>query len=289
MADTRAERQAARARLALLSTPYRVPLAGVRELGEQATFYARALGAVPLTLRRYRLETLRVLSDIAWGNGALIVGGGTMGVVVVLALASGATVALQGYIGLDALGLAPLIGFVSAFANTREIAPLMAAAAFAAQAGCRYTAQLGAMRIGEEIDALESMAVHPIPYLVTTRMIAGFVAIIPLYLVALLASFATTQAVITVAFGQSSGSFEHYFFSFFSPHDVFLSVVKVSVFVVLATLIHCYYGFHAHGGPDGVGKAAGRAIRASLITIVLANMTMTALFWGFDPGVRISG
>jgi len=289
MTDTRAERSAARARLAKLSTPYRAPAAGLRELGEQATFYAVALRSVPLTLRRYRLETIRILTDITWGNGALIVGGGTIGVIAILALASGATVALQGYIGLDALGLAPLIGFVSAFANTREIAPLISAVAFAAQAGCRYTAQLGSMRIAEEIDALEAMAVHPVPFLVTTRMIAGFVAIIPLYLVALLASYATTELVITTVFSQSSGSFQHYFQTFFSPHDVFLSVVKVTVFVVLATLIHCYYGFTAKGGPDGVGKAAGRAIRASLITIVLANMTMTTLFWGFDPGVRISG
>ncbi len=269
--------------------PVRATLRGIGQLGEQATFHLRALAAIPFTLRRYWLETVRILSDITWGNGALIVGGGTFGVIVVLALASGATVGLQGYIGLDVLGMGPLVGFVSAYANTRELAPLISAAAFAAQAGCRYTAELGSMRISEEIDALEVMAVRPIPYLVTTRMIAGFVAIIPLYLVALVASYLTTELTLTVVFGQSRGSYGHYFHTFLVPHDVFLSVVKVAVFVVMATMIHCYYGYTATGGPEGVGKAAGRAIRTSLIAIVIMNMTLTTLFWGFDPGVRISG
>ncbi|HSV38502.1 MAG TPA: ABC transporter permease [Nocardioidaceae bacterium] len=262
---------------------------GIRLLGQQTNFYVKAVASVPFTLRRYRVETARVLTDITWGSGGLIVGGGTMGVIFVLAIVAGATVGLQGYLGLDVLGMAPLVGFVSAFANTREIAPLVCAAAFAAQAGCRYTAQLGSMRIGEEIDALEVMAVRPVPYLVTTRMIAGFVAIIPLYLVALVISFATTQFLITFVYSQSVGSYEHYFFTYFQPRDVFLSVVKVTVFVLLATMIHCYYGFHAKGGPEGVGQASGRAIRNTLITIVVANMLMTLLFWGFDPGIRISG
>jgi phospholipid/cholesterol/gamma-HCH transport system permease protein len=275
------------ARIALV--PVRATLKGIAQLGEQATFHLRALGSIPFTLRRYWLECVRILSDITWGNGALIVGGGTFGVILVLALASGATVGLQGYIGLDVLGMGPLVGFVSAYANTRELAPLISAAAFAAQAGCRYTAELGSMRISEEIDALEVMAVRPIPYLVTTRMIAGFVAIIPLYLVALVASYLTTELTLTVIFGQSGGSYGHYFHTFLVPHDVFLSVVKVTVFVVMATMIHCYYGYTATGGPEGVGKAAGRAIRTSLIAIVIMNMTLTMLFWGFDPGVRISG
>ena len=274
---------------ATIPSPVGASLGVISALGEQATFHFRALAAIPFTLRRYWLETVRILSDITWGNGALIVGGGTFGVILVLALAAGATVGLQGYIGLDVLGMGPLVGFISAYANTREIAPLISAAAFAAQAGCRYTAQLGSMRISEEIDALEVMAVRPIPYLVTTRMIAGFVAIIPLYLVALVASYLTTELVLTVVFGQSGGSYGHYFHTFLVPRDILLSVVKVTVFVVMATMIHCYYGYTAAGGPEGVGKAAGRAIRTSLIAIVLANMTLTMLFWGFDPGVRISG
>ena len=258
-------------------------------LGEQVTFYARAIALVPFTLRNYRTETWRVLANITWGNGALLVGGGTIGVIVVLAIASGATVGLQGFMGLDILGLGPLAGFISAYANTREIAPLVAAVAFAAQAGCRYTAELGSMRVGEEVDALESMAIRPIPYLVTTRMIAGFLAIIPLYLFALIISYLTTSFVITAVFHQSAGSYDHYFLGFLLQRDVILSVVKAAIFVVIATLVHCYYGFTASGGPEGVGRAAGRAIRTSIVTIVIVNMMLTMIFWGFDPGVRISG
>jgi phospholipid/cholesterol/gamma-HCH transport system permease protein len=257
--------------------------------GHWATFIVKAFAAIPFTIRHYRAEVMRLLSDISWGSGAIIVGGGTVGVMVLLGLFTGASVGIEGFNALDILGFAPLTGFVSAYANTRELAPLVAALAFAAQAGCRYTAQLGSMRISEEVDALDSMAIRPLPYLVTTRIIAAFLAIIPLYLIAMAGSYLSTQLVLNVIYGQSSGTYLHYFHAFLIPGDVLLSVLKAATFVVIATLIHCYYGYHASGGPEGVGRASGYAIRASLIVIVVTDMLMTMAFWGFDPGVRISG
>jgi phospholipid/cholesterol/gamma-HCH transport system permease protein len=266
-----------------------LPYVAAQGLGHQITFLAKAFLAIPITLKKYRAEVFRVLADISWGSGALIVGGGTIGVMAVLAIFVGAAVGIEGYNSLDILGMAPLTGFVSAYGNTRELAPLIAAVAFAAQTGCRYTAQLGAMRISEEIDALDSMAIRPLPYLVTTRMLAGFIAIIPLYLVGLAGSYLSTQLVLSGLYGQSSGTYLHYFHAFLIPSDVLLSVLKAATFVVIATLIHCYYGYYASGGPQGVGVASGRAIRASLIAIVVVDMLMTLAFWGFDPGIRISG
>jgi phospholipid/cholesterol/gamma-HCH transport system permease protein len=267
----------------------RKPYLAFAGFGHQASFVLRAFGAIPVTLRFYSNEVIRLLGDICWGNGSLVVGGGIIGVMVLLALFTGASVGIEGFSSLDMLGLAPFTGFVSAYVNTREIAPLAVAIAFAAQAGCRYTAQLGSMRISEEIDALESMAIRPLPYLVTTRMLAGFIAIIPLYLVGMSANFLATQLVLNLGFGQSEGTFLHYFNEFLVPVDLLYSALKAVVFVMIATLIHCYFGFYASGGPQGVGLASGRAIRNSIIAIVVTDMLITMALWGFDPGVRISG
>lgn len=257
--------------------------------GDAATFAWRALAAVRYSLVNYRQEVLRQLMDISWGSGAIIVGGGTIGVMVLLAVSAGTSLGIEGFSGLELVGLAPLTGFVSASVNTRELAPLVAALALAAQVGCRFTAQLGSMRIHEEIDALAVMAVHPLRYLVTTRVIAAMVAILPLYLIGLIGSWIASKLAVVVLFGQSAGTFDHYFDTFISARDVGFSIVKILVFALLVTLIHCWYGFNAGGGPQGVGEATGRAIRASIVVVVLVDMLLTLTFWGNDPGFRISG
>jgi len=257
--------------------------------GEVATFVLRTLGSVRHTVVNYRQETLRQLADITWGSGAVIVGGGTIGVMVLLALSAGTSLGIEGFSGLELVGLAPLTGFVSASVNTRELAPLVAALALASQVGCRFTAQLGSMRIHEEIDALAAMAVHPLRYLVTTRVVAAMLAILPLYLIGLIGSWIASQVAVVVVYGQSAGTYEHYFDTFISARDVGFSVVKILVFALLVSLIHCWYGYHAAGGPQGVGEATGRAIRASIVVVVLVNMLLTLAFWGNDPGFRISG
>ncbi|MFT4189610.1 MAG: ABC transporter permease [Aeromicrobium sp.] len=258
-------------------------------LGTFTTFVLRTFAAVPGTIRNYRAETFRILLDISWGTGAILVGGGTIGVMVLLALAAGSSLGIEGFNGLETIGLAPLTGFVSAVVNTRELAPLVAALALAAQVGCRYTAQLGSMRTSEEIDALSVMAVPAIPYLVTTRVIATMMAILPLYMIGLAGSYLASQAAVTMLFGQPPGTYEHYFGTFMAVSDVVLSVVKIVIFSVVVAIIHCWYGFMASGGAEGVGEATGKAIRASIVTVVVLNMIMTLVFWGSDPGVRISG
>lgn len=259
------------------------------QLGDFATFAARTLRAIPATVLLYHREALRQLKDIAWGSGALIVGGGTIGVMILLALSAGTSLGIEGFNGLEIVGLAPLTGFVSASANTRELAPLIAALALASQVGCRFTAQLGSMKIHEEVDALEVMAVQPMRYLVSTRVIACGIAIIPLYLIGLIGSYIASMLSVVVIFGQSPGQYDHYFSTFILGRDVFLSVVKILVFATAITLIHCWYGMRVGGGPQAVGEATGRAIRASIVVIVVLDMLMTLLFWGGDAGFRISG
>ena len=187
------------------------------------------------------------------------------------------------------LQLAKFSAFISAYFNTREVAPLVSAIALAATVGCGYTARLGSMRISEEIDALEVMGIPSLPFLVTTRMIAAFLAVIPLYIVALFASYLSPRLITVYIFGQSAGTYDHYFLAFLPPQDVVYSFLKLIVLAVLIILIHCYYGYSASGGPAGVGMAVGRAIRSSIVTVVVADFFLSFAIWGSTTTVRITG
>src|SRR5881398_2026049 len=121
-----------------------------------------------------------------------------------LTLFTGVLVGLQGYSALNSIGTSAFTGFLTAFFNTREIAPLVAGLALSATVGAGFTAQLGAMRISEEIDALEVMGVPSLPYLVTTRIISGFIAVIPLYALGLISSYLGSRVVTVVFNGQSA-------------------------------------------------------------------------------------
>lgn len=261
----------------------------VTRLGHMVAFFFRAIAGVPIVLRHYWKEFLRHLSDIAWGNGSLVVGGGTVGVMIVLGVIAGGLVAIEGYNFLDLLGLGPATGIISSLVNTRELAPIMAAIAFATQAGCRFTAQLGAMRISEEIDAMDSIAIRPIPYLVTTRLMAAIVVTIPLYVACLAVSYLSCQVMVGIMSGGSIGSYLHYFGIGVSGIDIVYSVIKAIIFVWIASTIQCYYGFYASGGPEGVGVAAGHAMRAAITLVIIINMLLTMALWSVDAGARLGG
>lgn len=265
------------------------PLNVLENAGEQMSFYVRAIGWIPRTLIHYKKEVLRLLAEVTFGSGALAVIGGTIGVIVMLSGATGVVVGLQGYAALEQLGSSVLTGFLSAYVNTREIAPVVAGLALSATVGAGFTAQLGAMRISEEIDALEVMAVPSVPFLVTTRMIAGFVAVIPLYIVGLLASYIASRGISTIFNGQSGGSYDHYFNLFLPPEDVLYSFLKVLIFAFVLIMIHCYYGFHASGGPAGVGVAVGRAVRTAIVTVAVLDFFLSLAIWGTTTTVRVAG
>lgn len=252
-------------------------------------FYLKALGGTGAALVRHLGESLRLVGDITWGAGALIVGAGTAGVIFFMSFITGALVGLEGFKGLELIGAEAFTGFVSAFGNTREITPLIAGITLAAQVGAGYTAELGAMRINEEIDALEVMAVRTMRYLVSTRVVAALIAITPLYLVSLFASYFATEVGVVKLYGLSAGTFDHYFHLFLPPIDVAYSLIKAWIFAAAVALIHCYYGYSATGGPAGVGVAVGRAIRSSIVVINLLNLALSALMWGIVDTVRIAG
>ncbi len=148
-------------------------------IGDHTLFYGKAIATTPFAFAHYRREVIRLIAEISMGTGTLAMIGGTVVIVGFLTLAAGGTLAVQGYSSLGNIGIEALTGFLAAFINVRISAPVVAGIGLAATFGAGVTAQLGAMRINEEIDALESMAIRPIAYLVSTRIVAGLVAITP--------------------------------------------------------------------------------------------------------------
>ncbi|GAA4880041.1 ABC transporter permease [Saccharopolyspora cebuensis] len=255
----------------------------VAVLGLHATFCVKAVAAIPGVVLRYWREVGRLIGEISFGSASLLAGGGTVGVVFAMSFVASTQVGLEGYRGLELLGLSPMTGLMGALINTREIAPIVASIALAAKVGTGFTAQLGTMRVSDEIDALETMGVRSLPYLVSTRMAAAFVSVVPLYLVGLFASYIATEVAVVVLNGDSQGTYDYYFQLLLTPQDVLLSLLKAVIFAMIVTLVHCAHGYYASGGPEGVGKAAGAALRTSIVAIALADVVLSLVFWGVRP------
>ena len=238
---------------------------------------------------KYAKTVALQVSDIVIGVGATVIGGGMVFVIFIMSLFLGTEVGLQVYTGLQVIGAESFMGLVGAFVNVREITPVIAAVALAAQCGSAFTAELGAMRISEEIDALEVMGINSFVYLVCTRVVAALVALVPLYLIALFASFFATRFISTQFFSLAPGVYDYYFYLYLPMEDLIFSTVKVAIFAFAVITIHCYHGYYASGGPVGVGRAAGSAIRMSIVTIVTLNLLLSYVFWGQGGSVRLAG
>jgi phospholipid/cholesterol/gamma-HCH transport system permease protein len=265
------------------------PVGTLGKIGDHALFYLRAIGGTPHAFVHYRREVIRLIAEISMGAGTLAMIGGTLVIVGFLTLASGGVLAVQGYSSLGNIGIEALTGFLAAFINVRIAAPIVAGIGLAATFGAGVTAQLGAMRINEEIDALEAMAMRPIEYLVSTRIVAGMVAVAPLYSVAVILSFVSSKFVTVYLFGQSSGLYNHYFSTFLNPIDLLWSFFQAILMALAVLLVHTYFGYFATGGPSGVGAAVGNAVRASLITVVSVTLLVSLAIYGANGNFHLSG
>jgi phospholipid/cholesterol/gamma-HCH transport system permease protein len=257
-------------------------------VGHVAWFVVTAMGSIGHALRYYRKETLRLIAEIGMGTGAMAVIGGTAAIVGFVSLSGSSLVAIQGFASLGNIGVEAFTGFFAAMINVRSAAPLVSGVALAAVVGAGATAELGAMRISEEIDALEVMGIKSISYLVSTRIMAGFVVIIPLYAMAMILSFLSGQVTTTLFYGQSTGTYQHYFSTFLRPEDVFWSFFDAIIISIIVMLNHCYYGYFASGGPVGVGEAVGRAMRASLVAVALVVLFVALALYGVDPNFNLT-
>ena len=262
----------------------------VDDFGEQALFYGQTVRYVPNALTRYRKETIRLVAEMTLGAGALIMIGGTVGVAAFLTLASGGVIAVQGYSSLGNIGIEALTGFLSAFLNVRVVAPVIAGIALAATIGAGATAQLGAMRVAEEIDAVESHggALGVLPGLDPARRRPGrdYSAVL-----AVGAGRVLRRARFTTVFvnGQSAGLYDHYFNTFLIPSDLLWSFLQAIVMSIAVMLVHTYYGYNAHGGPVGVGIAVGQAVRTSLIVVVVITLFISLAVYGSQGNFNLSG
>ncbi|MGY4708809.1 MlaE family ABC transporter permease [Mycolicibacterium sp. CBM1] len=264
------------------------PLVSFDAIGDLAWFILTAFGQVGYAVRHYRREVVRLIAEIGMGSGAMAVVGGTVAIVGFVTLSGGSLIAIQGFASLGNIGVEAFTGFFAAMVNVRIAAPVVAGQALAATVGAGATAELGAMRISEEIDALEVMGIKSISYLVSTRVLAGFVVIIPLYAMAIIMSFLSAQLTTTFIYGQSTGTYDHYFRTFLRPDDVMWSFAQAVVISVIVMLNHCYFGYYASGGPVGVGEAVGRSMRASLVAIVVVVLLASLALYGTNPNFNLT-
>ena len=262
---------------------------GWNRVGTQIAFNARSVREIAIALVRYRTEILRLIAQMSLGTGALALIGGTVVVVGFLTLATGAVIAVQGYNELAGIGVEAMTGFISAYVNVRIISPAVAGIGLAATIGAGTTAQLGAMRIADEIDALEVMAVRSVAYLVSTRVVAGVVVVIPLYCVAMVCAFLAARLGTTGFYGQSTGVYDHYFNTFLNSTDLLWSFFTVVLMGIAIMLVHTYYGYNATGGPAGVGEAVGRSVRTSLIVLTLLLLAVAMSVYGQSGNFHLSG
>jgi phospholipid/cholesterol/gamma-HCH transport system permease protein len=261
-------------------SPFRAPgLQPFDVLGEVIGFAARALGGIP--------KALRYAGEVWWYAAFLAIG--STPVALVITYFSGSECSVEAYYSLHQLGGAEsLAGVFNALCDLREITPLFFGFAVGAKVGCGLVAELGTMRINEEIDALETMGVNSVRYLVSTRMLAALLVMPLMYVLALASSFLASWIVQRYQVGViSDGVYLSYFWRFTNLLDLLFSLIKAVVFAFTIICVAVYYGYHVSGGPVGIGRAVARTMALSLVLTVVLNAVLTQAFWGTNPNLPI--
>ncbi|WP_182379458.1 ABC transporter permease [Nocardioides sp. WS12] len=261
----------------------RAPLRTLDAIGTHGLFYARVLTGIPRALRRHPGEIVKLIAELGTGTGALALVGGSIVIVASITFFAGAVAAAQGFESSSSLGVGSLSPLLAAFFTARLSTPLLAGVALSVTLGAATTSQLGAMRISEEIDAIEVMAIPSLPYLATTRVAAGMTVITPLYIFATLGGFLADYLLLVFFYDVGAGNFSHYFFLYLHPMDIVFSYIQVLGMVIVVMLVHTFYGYTASGGPAGVGEAVGRSVRASLSGVMIVNLLIAmAIYSNFN-------
>jgi len=247
--------------------------------GDIVLFAARALAAIP--------QAMRYRGEIWWYAAFLAVSSSP--VALVMTYFTGSECSVEAFYSLHQLGGAEsLAGVFNALCDTREITPLFFGFAIGAKIGCGLVAELGTMRVNEEIDALETMGIAPIPFLVTTRMIAALLVIPLMYVFALAASYLGSYLVQKYQIGLiSDGIYGQYFWRYSNLLDLGYSMIKAVVFAFLVVCVGVYYGYHVTGGAVGIGRAVAKTMAVSLLLTTVVNAILTNLFWGHTPNLPI--
>ena len=251
-----------------------------REAGEFATFVWRTLLEVP-GVWRYTSEVLRQA-------GILIVGSAL--VIWFMQFVMGTTCGMEGNYVLRGYGASVYSGVLTGVCAVREMGPYMWGYILSAMVGCGLVAEIGSMRINDEIDAMESMGMNPMRYICATRLVAAALVFPAIYLIGLALNTVGSYLVVVVQIGEvSKGGWETVHWNFQEPLDYLYSLIKVMTTGLGIVLIGMYYGYRASGGPAGVGVAVGKAVRLSIVTVSIMNFFIGFAIWGTDVTVRIAG
>jgi phospholipid/cholesterol/gamma-HCH transport system permease protein len=244
---------------------------------EFTTSTVRALPGVP----RFTAEVFR--------QAAILVRGSTF-VIAAMTLFIGMTQVNFAYFFLRAAGASDFTGLFSGLTTPRAAVPIMFGYVFAAKVGGGLAAEIGAMRISEEIDALEVEGVNPMSYLVGTRLVGALLFTPIAVCVALLAGTAGSYfQAIPVLQGITSGGFLHYHWGVQNLNDQLLSFLNLTTQAVVVVLVSCFYGYRAAGGPASVGSAVARSLLVNIVLVHIIAAFYILVFYGQDPKLPIGG
>jgi phospholipid/cholesterol/gamma-HCH transport system permease protein len=251
-------------------------------LGEISRFCGRVMGLV------YSGRVLQFFGEALRQAGILVLGSAVViwGLVFILGLECG----IEGAYLLRAQGAPAYAGVFSAWCDLREVMPYAFGYMMAAKVGTGIVAEIGSMRISDEIDALEVMGVQPMTFLAATRLLGAWIALPFVYMAGIgVMYFASYLAVVQQIGDVSSGGYFLIFWMFQNPPDLIFSVVKGMVMATVIVLVGCYYGYTASGGPVGVGTATAKSMLMNVIMVHVIGMMGTLVFWGANPRAPIGG
>ena len=266
----------------LMPAGSRVPREWLRSLGEIAGFCAKTMGLV------YSGRVLQFFGEALRQAGILILGSTIViwGLVFILGLQCG----IEGAYFNRTLGAPSYAGVFAAWCDLREVIPYAFGYMMAAKVGTGIVAELGAMRISDEIDALEVMGVPPMTFLAATRLLGAWLTLPFMYLTAIgIGYFASYLAVVKQIGDVSSGGYFLIFWMFQNPPDLLFSVIKAMFMATAIVLVGCYYGYTASGGPVGVGTATAKSMVLNIVLVHIIGMMGTLVFWGANPRAPIGG
>jgi phospholipid/cholesterol/gamma-HCH transport system permease protein len=235
------------------------------------------------------LQVLRFFGEALRQAGILIVG--STAVIWALVFLNGlGTCGIAGAYFTQSQGVPSYAGLFSAWCNLREGIPYAFGYMMSAKVGTGIVAELGAMRISEEIDALEVMGVNSMTFLCATRLLAAWMVLPFMYIGGIGVAFVGSYIAVVQQIGfTSAGGYLLIFWQYQNPGDLFFSLVKGMTMATSIVLVACYYGYNASGGPVGVGRATAKSMVLNLVLVTLIGMLGTQVFWGANPRAPVGG
>ncbi|MBU0551784.1 ABC transporter permease [Myxococcota bacterium] len=204
------------------------------------------------------------------------VGVGSLFIVLLTGIFTGAVFSLQGAIAFKMFNAESMVGSTVAISLARELSPVLTGLMVTGRAGSGIATELGTMRVTEQIDALYTMAVNPVQYLIVPRVIAGLIMVPALCALFTLVGMMGSYLVGVHLLGIDEGAFLSKVYWFVDPPDLFSGLIKAAVFGVILTMVGCFKGFYASGGARGVGIATTQSVVVSSVTILIADYFLTA-------------